>query len=41
MFGRKGERLTADEQEQIGQLALDLEEHALRPAVAYSCVTGH
>jgi transposase len=32
MFGRKGERLTADEQEQIGQLALDLEEHALRPA---------
>jgi transposase len=30
MFGRKGERLTVDEQEQIRQLALDLEEHALR-----------
>jgi transposase len=32
MFGRKGERLTGDEQEQLRQLALDLEEHALRPA---------
>lgn len=32
MFGRKAERLTADEREQIRQLALDLEEHALRLA---------
>lgn len=32
MFGRKAERLTVDQQEQIRQLTLDLQEQALRPA---------